>query len=330
VDVIDVLVRAAVAVLGAWAVLATLADGFVVTVLPGRVTWRGLPSQELYRRVYPLWRRMATSGESRTRATAALRGFGPASTLMLIALWAALLVVGFAAVFWGTGADLTSGPGPTTFGDAVYFSGVTLFTIGFGDLTAQDTPGRIASVLEGGVGFAFLAVVIAYIPQLAQHFLAREAGVTPIVARAGRTPDGTTLLAWLDRAGPGAAERTFERAEDWVAALRESHGGSPVLALYRAPKGRTHWLAALVAVADAAAVVAASDEEAAAASADALLDAVESTLSELCEQFDLPPGPPDPRRAGMPADEVGIDDLARRLAVALATPLPPVPQRVAS
>jgi hypothetical protein len=330
VDVIDVIVRGVVFALGAWAVLATLYDGFVVTVLPGRAPLGGLPSQTLYRHVYPLWRRAADNSDSRRRAAAGLRAFGPLASVILIAVWALLLLFGFAALLWGIGADLTSGPERTTFGDALYFSGVTLFTIGYGDFVAHEPRGRILAVIEGGTGFAFLAIVIAYIPQLAQNFLQREAGVDTVTARAGRPPDGATLLAWLDRAGPGAAERTFERAEDWVSHVRETHGNSPVLALYRAPRGRDHWLTAVVALADAAAVVAASDDEAAAASAEALLRGIEGMLVELAGQVELPAARPDPARIAPPAAEARIDELARALSQALAAPLPPLPQPVAS
>jgi Ion channel len=330
VDVAETLARALACVLGAWAVIATLYDGFLVAVLPGRAQWRGLPSQALYRRVYPLWRRAADNSDSRRRAAAALRAFGPLSSVVLIAVWAALLLVGFAALLWGIGADLTGGAGRTTPGDALYFSGVTLFTVGFGDLTPNGARGRVLAVIEGGTGFAFLAIVIAYIPQLAQAFTQREAGVDVVVARAGRPPDGATLLAWIDRAGPSAAERTFERAEAWVAAVRESHVGSPVLALYRAPPDREHWLTVFVALADAATVVAASGDEAAAASANALLAVIEGALDELSGQFGLPPAPGNPARGTPPPAEEHLDDLARRLSRALAAPLPALPASVAS
>jgi hypothetical protein len=48
-----------------------------------------------------------------------------------------------------------------TIGDGIYFAFVTALTIGYGDLTAKHTLGRIMAVLIGFSGIVFTGVVVA-------------------------------------------------------------------------------------------------------------------------------------------------------------------------
>jgi Ion channel len=49
-------------------------------------------------------------------------------------------------------------------------SGTTFFTLGLGDVTPTTTVARLLTVLETGMGFAFLALVIGYVPLISQAF----------------------------------------------------------------------------------------------------------------------------------------------------------------
>ena len=48
-----------------------------------------------------------------------------------------------------------------TFGDGIYFAFVTALTIGYGDLTAKHTLGRIIAVFIGFSGIVFTGVIVA-------------------------------------------------------------------------------------------------------------------------------------------------------------------------
>lgn len=75
-------------------------------------------------------------------------------------------LIGFAAAYLFIGIDaLTADPffnqGPANEGDFIYFSMVTLTTVGFGDLTAATEIGRRLVVIEAVLGQVFLVVLVA-------------------------------------------------------------------------------------------------------------------------------------------------------------------------
>jgi hypothetical protein len=136
----------------------------------------------------------------------------------------------------------------------VYLSGTTFFTLGYGDVTPTGTSGRVIAVLEAGLGFAFLALIIGYLPVIYQAFSRREASISLLDARAGSPPSATELLR---RHGQNIPElelllRDWER---WAADLLESHLSYPVLCYYRSQHNNQSWLTALTAILDASALV---------------------------------------------------------------------------
>jgi hypothetical protein len=115
---------------------------------------------------------------------------------MLLGLWAAAIVTGFAMIHWGLETPLNVAPGVAHFTTYLYMSGTTFFTLGLGDVTPLGWPGRALVVIEAGLGFAFLAAVIAYLPAiLYQAFSRREVSISLLNARAGSPPaDGNKAV----------------------------------------------------------------------------------------------------------------------------------------
>jgi hypothetical protein len=136
-------------------------------------------------------------------------------------------------------------------GGYVYFSGVTFFTLGYGDVTPIGTAGRALAVIETGLGFGFLAVVIGYLPVLYQSFSQREHVISLLDARAGSPPTAAQLLL---RVGPkhefAALGRLLDEWEHWAAAVLESHLSFPMLSFYRSQHDNQSWLAALTMILD--------------------------------------------------------------------------------
>src|SRR5918996_6210365 len=85
----------------------------------------------------------------------------------------------------GLGTQLNAPDGIMTFSTYLYMSGTTFFTLGLGDVTPLAPLGRGFVVVEAGVGFGFLAVVISYLPILYQAFSRREVSISLLDARAG-------------------------------------------------------------------------------------------------------------------------------------------------
>ena len=61
-----------------------------------------------------------------------------------------------------------------TFGLLVYHSGETFFTLGYGDIVPSSGVARALAVIEAGLGFGFLGVVIGYLPTIYSSFSRRE------------------------------------------------------------------------------------------------------------------------------------------------------------
>ena len=188
---------------------------------------------------------------------------------MLVGLWAAGLILGFALLHASVGTVLTS-PGSEGaeigFFTYVYFSGTTFFTLGYGDLVPTGQFGRGMSVIEAGVGFSFLAVVISYLPILYQAFSRREIVISLLDARAGSPPSAGELLR---RAGEALQPvdlgamlaPTLVEWEHWSAELLESHLSYPVLRFYRSQHDNQSWVGALTTILDTCSVLIAGIDE---------------------------------------------------------------------
>jgi voltage-gated potassium channel Kch len=140
---------------------------------------------------------MRAKGGGRERV---LGAFGPLSLLLLILVWAVGLVFGFALMYAGLSIPVNAPEGRATWGTYVYMSGVTLFTLGFGDITPRPGFGRVIAVVQAGFGLGFLAVVIAYLPVLYQAFSRREVQIALLDARAGSPPRRANCCAATDTA----------------------------------------------------------------------------------------------------------------------------------
>jgi ion channel len=253
-------VRALVGGLGLAALLIVLRDAFETIILPRRVQRRFRPTSLFYRASWPVWRGVANRLSGRFRDSA-LGWFGPLSLLVLLALWAVGIIFAFGALQWGAGSALRVGGMAPGFLDDVYFSGSTFFTLGLGDLVPGAAMAKVLTVTEAGLGFAFLAIVIGYLPVIYQAFSRREIAISMLDARAGSPPAAGELLLRLrddpERQGLGRLLVEWER---WSAEVLESHLSYPVLAYFRSQHGNQSWLAALTTVLDTSALVMVSVE----------------------------------------------------------------------
>jgi len=252
-----------IAAIGAGLILVfgVLWDAFETTILSRRVSRGNRFTTIFYRLTWPIYRWAARRIPEGNRRENFLTIYGPLSLLLLIALWAAALVVAFALLLWGTGAAAASGSGGNGFFTSLYMSGTTLFTLGLGDVTPHSTAGRIITVFECGIGLGFLALMIAYLPVLSQAFSAREGNIALLDARAGSPPTATELLRrhGVDHAAESLIDllRDWER---WSAQLLESHVSFPVLAFYRSQHDNQSWVAGMTAMLDTCALILSTDE----------------------------------------------------------------------
>jgi hypothetical protein len=276
------------ALLGAVIVLATLRDGFETLVLPETVNRRFRLVRIFYVVTWAAWTGLVVRLATGRRRQGLLGVYGPLSLLVLFALWAGCLVFGFALVQWGLGSHLDWVRGASNFGVDLYMSGTTFFTLGLGDVTPNDTASRILTVVEAGLGFGFLAVVIGYLPVLYQAFSRREIIISLLDARAGSPP---TAEVFLRRVGSDAAlfERLLIDWERWAAELMESHLSYPALAFYRSQHQNQSWIAALTTVLDVSAFAMASARGPLARQARLTFAMARHAVVDLSQIFHAPP-----------------------------------------
>jgi hypothetical protein len=243
-------------IIGVGIILAVLLDAFEAVVLPRRVTRYFRLSAWFYRRTWAPWKGIASKIPSRSHRESFLGYFGPLSLIVLLAFWAAGLIFGFALVQHGAGQHVRISNETVTFGTLLYHSGETFFTLGYGDITPSSTLARALAVIEAGMGFGFLAIVIGYLPTIYSAFSRREIEISLLDARAGSPPTAAELLMRYGRCPQqDVIDGIFRDWEHWGAEVLESHLSYPVLSFFRSQHNNQSWLGALTAILDASALV---------------------------------------------------------------------------
>jgi len=248
-------------VFGIIIVWVVLLDAFETVVLPRRVTRHFRLTAWFYRRTWIPWRKIAGRIQTASMRQNFLGYFGPLSLILLLGFWASGLIFGFALVQYGIGGHEQLGGERITFGKIVYHSGETFFTLGYGDIVPTTPAARALAVLEAGMGFAFLGVVIGYIPVVYSSFSRREIQISMLDARAGSPPTAAELLVRLAGRSDGPTidqsvlDQVLRDWERWSASVLASHLSYPVLSFFRSQHSNQSWLGALTVMLDVTSLV---------------------------------------------------------------------------
>jgi hypothetical protein len=248
-------------VFGLIIIWVVLLDAFETVVLPRRVMRHFRLTAWFYRRTWVPWRGIARRIKTASRQQNFLGYFGPLSLILLLVFWAAGLILGFALLQRGIGAHEQLNQEPITFGRILYHSGETFFTLGYGDIVPTSSGSRALSVMEAGMGFGFLGVVIGYIPVVYASFSRREIQISMLDSRAGSPPSAAELLLRLAGRSedPGVDQRVLDEVlrdwERWAGELLESHISYPVLSFFRSQHSNQSWLGALTTMLDVTSLV---------------------------------------------------------------------------
>ncbi len=271
-------------------VLVILWEAFETIVLPRRVTRRIRLTRLFYRATWIPWSAVARRALTGQRREAFLGFYGPLSLLVLLTVWAAGLVVGFALLQWAAGSAVQGAEGMSPLAADLYLSGTTFFTLGLGDVTPRTAVARVLTVVEAGMGFGFLALVIGYLPVLYQSFSRREVNVSLLDARAGSPPTAVELLRRHASDGdPEGLRELLREWERWSAELLESHLSYPVLAYFRSQHTNQSWLAALTTILDVSAVAVAGIDAGCHREAQLTFAMARHAIGDLAQVFNAPP-----------------------------------------
>ena len=237
-------------------IFVILLDAFETIVLPRRIKRSFRITAWFYRNTWILWSRLARHIKTANRREGFLAYFGPLSLLLLLGFWAVGLIFGFACVQYGLGEHLTLANEKITFGKVLYLSGQTFFTLGYGDITPSNAAARALAVLEAGMGFAFLGIVVGYLPVVYSAFAARETEISLLDARAGSPPSATEFLSRLGCCPEQLVlDGIFRDWERWCAELLATQISYPALVFFRSQHSNQSWISALTVMLDVTSLI---------------------------------------------------------------------------
>jgi hypothetical protein len=299
------LLRVLVFLLGAALVARTLFSAIQTFVLPRSANDR--LSQSIFRAMYAAFRialRKTTSYQQRDRIMAY---FAPIALLALPPVMLALILTGYAAMYWAVGYV-------STIGDALELSGSSLFTLGF--FTRGDAFDSVLMFSQSAIGLILVAVLIAYLPTMYSAFQRRESAVTMLEVRAGSPPSAVEMLQRYHRIhGLQRLSEVWAEWEPWFADIEESHTSLAALVFFRSPQPDHSWVTAAGAVLDAAALTRSTIDVPTDPQADLCIRAGYLALRRIADFFHVAynatPKPGDPISISRDEFDAAYDQLAQ-------------------
>ncbi len=278
-------------VAGVLCLFGVLLDAFQTIILPRRATGRFRITRIFYIFTWRPWAFFARRIRHPRRRDTVFSYYGPLSLILLLMVWAASMVVGFALIFFALGSPFNDpSAAHAGFRSDLYVSGTTIFTLGLGDVTPHSAWSRAIIILESGTGLGFLAIVMGYFPVLYSAFSRREVSISLLDARAGSPPTAAELMR--RHSAPGADQALsllLVEWERWSAELLESHISYPLLCYFRSQHGNQSWLSALTAMLDACALIIAGVRGQQARQAQLTFAMARHALVDLAQIFSLKP-----------------------------------------
>lgn len=227
-------------------------DIFTAVVVP-RPAQRGMYrlSRAMVRLTWPVWREIGLRIRSSDAREAFLGIFAPAIMIVNIALWVGGFIVGYGLILYAIGSQVK--PPLPDLGTAVYFSGTSLLTIGFGDYVPAGFASRATALAAAASGLATFAITVSFLFLLFVAFQRRENFVIVLDASAGAPPSGVEILETHARNEiRHDLSRLFGQGQSWAADILETHLAYPLLNFFRSSHRDESWLGALGALLDAA------------------------------------------------------------------------------
>ena len=286
-----------------------IVDSFQTVILARRANRKWRITRAFYLSSWAVFSAIARRIKGERQRETYLGVFGALSLVSLFMVWASGLIIAFALLNWAAGRQMF---GSARFGNDVYYSMATFFTLGSAD------PGtfwvKLLTVSEVALGYSFLALVISYLPVFYESFSKRELRISLLDARAGSPPIAVELLLHQG-ANPDKLERQLADWEEWCAELLESHLSYPVLSYFRSQHSNQSWLGTLTTIVDATAIVMVTAKGDLKQQAEVTFAIGQHAMKDLCAVYRLFPLPPN-------ADRLPPDAVARLRTALAAGPIP--------
>jgi hypothetical protein len=275
---------------GVVCLFTVLLDAFQTIILPRRATGKFRITRIFYILTWKPWVFHTLLLHNPRKRETSFSYYGPLSLIVLLMVWAAGMIFGFALLFYSQGSPFHDGLQPPGLRSDLYVSGTTLFTLGLGDVTPQSPVTRELIILESGTGLGFLAIVMGYFPVLYSAFSRREASISLLDARAGSPPTAAELMRRHSYQGADQAlSLLLVEWERWSAELLESHISYPLLCYFRSQHGNQSWISALTAILDTSALLIAGVRGHEARQAQLTFAMARHAMVDLAQIFSLKP-----------------------------------------
>ncbi len=282
--------RAFSLIAGIVCLVVVLLDAFQTIILPRRATGRFRLTRIFYSLTWRPWVVLSACVRDIRKRETAFSFYGPLSLIFLLVLWAAGMIAGFGLIYYSLGSPFHDPVQPATLLTDFYVSGTTVFTLGLGDVAPLSRHSRELIIMEAGMGFGFLAVVMGYFPVLYGAFSKREVSISLLDARAGSPPTATELLRRHSYQGAESDLSTLlVEWERWSAELLESHISYPLLCYFRSQHSNQSWIGALTAMLDTSALLIAGVRGHEARQAQLTFAMARHALVDLSQIFSLVP-----------------------------------------
>jgi hypothetical protein len=170
---------------------------------------------------------------SRSRRHRLLNIVGPLLLPLLIIVFIALFVVGFALIYYPrmpASFSVQAQANSPAWIESLYFSGVTLTTVGYGDIAPHTTAMRLTALLESASGFALISLAITYLITVYRALERKRAVALSFYHQAEEGADAAAFIAHHFVSGRFyGLEATMRQATRDIQELLESHVEHPVI-----------------------------------------------------------------------------------------------------
>ncbi|HKW59486.1 MAG TPA: ion channel [Candidatus Dormibacteraeota bacterium] len=273
------MIETASVIAGIFVLAVTFYDFFQAAVLPRPAVRKVQLTRLVVPTMWRAWRWVSLRTSQIDRSEGRLASFAPVALIVLVLIWAAALVFGYALIMYGIREEFH--PVLQDFPEAFYVSASTLVPLAYGDFVPEVGPARLLIIVESANGVAYAAVAITLLFELYGSFRDREEAVVALDALAGAPASAVQLLETArDKQMGSILETTFDEWRKWSAKVLESHLAYPLLIYFRSSHDNEAWINSFGAVMDAASLVVSSMDDEPSAGAAKLMLTVGNHMSE--------------------------------------------------
>jgi Ion channel len=192
----------------------------------------GPVTEALTRAVWRLVRSVAFR-RSRLGRHRLLNHIGPLLLPGIVATLVTLLILGYALVYWPhlpADFNVQEKAQSSRAIEALYFSGITFTTLGYGDIAPRSTPMRLLALSEALTGFGFISLAVTYLVSLTAALERKRAVALSFYHQARQGADVAGLLINHFVGGRFVGlESIFAGAARDLQGLLESHIEHPLI-----------------------------------------------------------------------------------------------------